>query len=94
MQEGFSMPVISLFYGIVVRMYKENSQKHKKPHIHAEYSGDEVVVALDGEVLEGKITAAKMKLLEAWMEIHHDDLQANWNLLSNGEQFFRIDPLK
>jgi hypothetical protein len=52
MQEGFSMPVLSLFYGIVVRMYKENSKKHKKPHIHAEYSGDEVVVALDGEVKE------------------------------------------
>lgn len=37
---------------------------------------------------------AKMKLLDAWMEIHRDDLEANWNLLSKGEQFFRIDPLK
>lgn len=35
-----------------------------------------------------------MKLLEAWMEIHHDDLEANWTLLFNGEQFFRIDPLR
>ena len=29
-----------------------------------------------------------------WMEIHRDELEANWKLLSNGEQFFRIDPLK
>ncbi|WP_347474449.1 hypothetical protein [Faecalibacterium prausnitzii] len=36
----------------------------------------------------------KLKLLEAWVVIHHDDLEANWKLLSNGEQFFRIDPLK
>ena len=64
------------------------------PHIHAEYSGDEVVVALDGTILEGSIPKAKMKLLEAWMVIHHEDLDANWKLLSNGEQFFRIDPLK
>ena len=35
-----------------------------------------------------------MKLPDAWMEIHHDELEANWTLLSRGEQFFRIDPLK
>lgn len=36
----------------------------------------------------------KRKMLEVWMEIHREDLEANWKLLSNGEQFFRIDPLK
>jgi len=35
-----------------------------------------------------------MKLLEAWMEIHKEDLEANWKILKKGEQFFRIDPLK
>ena len=87
------MPVLSMFFGIIVRMYKELGGKHNAPHIHAEYSGDEVV-ALDGTVLEGGLPRAKMKLLEAWMEIHRDELEANWKLLSNGEQFFRIDPLK
>lgn len=47
------------------------------PHIHAEYSGDEVVVALDGTVLEGSIPKSKMKLLDAWMEIHCEDLEVN-----------------
>ena len=89
-----NVPVLSMFFGIIVRMYKELGGKHNKPHIHAEYSGDEVVVALDGTVLEGGLPKAKMKLLEAWMEIHRDELEANWRLLSNGEQFFRIDPLK
>ncbi len=88
------MPVLSTFFGIIVRMYKENGGKHKMPHIHAEYSGDEVVVTLDGEILEGEIPKAKMKLLDAWMEIHREDLEANWTLLSSGEQFFRIDPLR
>ncbi len=46
------MPVLSMFFGIIVRMYREVSGKHNMPHIHAEYSGDEVVVALDGTVLE------------------------------------------
>ena len=88
------MLVLSIFYGIIVRMYRETGGRHNLPHIHAEFSGDEVVIALDGTVLEGEIPKGKMKLLEAWMEIHHDDLEANWKLLSNGEQFFRIDPLK
>jgi hypothetical protein len=88
------MPTLSVFFGIIVRMYREESSKHRLPHLHAEYSGSEVVVALDGTVLEGKIPGNKMKLLDAWMEIHKDDLDANWRLLSAGEQFFRIEPLR
>lgn len=88
------MPVLSTFFGIIVRMYRERGGKHNVPHIHAEYSGNEVVVALNGTILEGSIPKPKMKLLDAWMEIHHEDLEANWKLLSNGEQFFRIDPLR
>ena len=88
------MPVLSTFFGIIVRMYNEKGSKHNVPHIHVEYSGDELVIALDGTILEGEIPKSKMKLLEAWMEIHQEDLKANWRLLSNGEQFFRIDPLR
>ena len=64
------------------------------PHIHAEYSGAEVVVALDGSVLEGDFPKNKMKLLVAWMEIHHEDLEANWKLLSKNEPFLKIEPLR
>ena len=88
------MPVLSMFFGIIVRMYREVGGKHNLPHIHAEFSGEEVVVSLDGDVLEGGLPKNKMKLLLAWMEIHHDELVANWRLLSAGEQFFRIDPLR
>lgn len=88
------MPVLSSFYGIIIRMYMEKGGKHNQPHIHVEYSGEEIVVALDGTILEGSIPRGKLKLLDAWMEIHKEELAANWTLLSNGEQFFRIDPLK
>jgi len=36
----------------------------------------------------------KKKLVEAWIEIHKEDLQANWKLLDEGEPFFKIEPLK
>ncbi len=90
------MPVLSMFYGIIVRMYREEGGKHNMPHVHAEYSGDEIVIALDGRVLEGDkyFPMNKSKMIEFWMEFHRVELEANWKLLSNGEQFFRIDPLK
>lgn len=88
------MPVLSIFYGIIVRMYCEIGGKHNLPHIHAEYSGEEVVMTFDGTILEGTFPKNKLKLLEAWVEIHKEDLEANWKLLSDGEQHFRIDPLK
>ncbi len=88
------MPVLSIFFGIIVRMYREVGGKHNLPHIHAEYSGEEIVMTFDGTVLEGTFPKNKLKLLEAWVEIHKEDLEANWKLLSDGEQHFRIDPLK
>lgn len=87
------MPVLSMFFGIIVRMYREVGGRHSLPHVHAEFSGDETVVALDGTVLEGFLPRNKMKLHLAWMEIHHDELETNWSLLERGEQRFRIDPL-
>ena len=88
------MPVISTFYGIIVRIYKENDAKHKTPHIHAEYSGEEIVMDFGGNTLEGQIPKNKRTLLEAWIEIHHDELEADWELISHGERVFRIDPLR
>lgn len=90
------MPVLSMFFGIIVRMYREEGGKHNTPHLHAEYAGEEIVMALDGTVLEGErgFPRNKRKMLEVWMEIHREDLEANWRLLSKGEQFFRIDPLR
>ena len=31
---------------------------------------------------------------DGWMEIHREDLEANWKLLSSGDGFFKIEPLK
>ncbi|MCL2695025.1 MAG: DUF4160 domain-containing protein [Clostridiales bacterium] len=88
------MPTLSMFFGIIVTMYREVGGRHKVPHFHAEYQGEEVVVCLDGQVLEGDIPGKKLKLVLAWAEIHHDELLANWKLLSEGREYFKIDPLR
>lgn len=88
------MPTLSMFYGIIVRMYAEKDGQHHTPHIHASFSGHEIVIDLTGNVIEGDIPKGKMKLLLAWIEIHQDELEANWRLLCDGEPAFKIEPLK
>ena len=89
------MPAISMFYGIIVYMYFMDNRQHNKPHVHAKYQEDEVIVTIpDGEILEGKIPHSKMKLLQAWIELHKDELVADWELAVSGQQPFKIDPLR
>jgi len=88
------MPVLSMFYGIIIRMQSEKGGKHHVPHIHVICGDDESVFSLDGEKLEGTIQNSKMKLVVAWIEIHKEELKANWKLLEEGEGFFKIEPLK
>ena len=88
------MPVLSVFFGIIVRMQSERGGKHHLPHIHIIFSDNEAVFTLDGEQIEGEIPPNKKKLVEAWIEIHREDLEANWKLLNEGEQAFRIEPLR
>ena len=84
-----------MFYGIIVYLYFKDNKQHNKPHIHVRYQEDEVIVAIpDGEVLEGSIPNNKMKLLQAWIEIHKDELIADWELALSGQQPYKIDPLR
>ena len=89
------MPSISMFYGIVIYMYFKDNRQHNKPHIHARYQGNEAVFTIpDGELLEGNIPNSKIKLVQAWIELHKDELVANWELTVSGEQPYKIDPLR
>ncbi len=88
------MPTLSIFFGIIIKMYRELGGKHNLPHLHAEYQDFEAVITFEGEVLEGSLPPKKMKLVQAWIEIRKEDLEANWKLLSEGQETFRIDPLR
>jgi hypothetical protein len=84
-----------MFYGIIVSLYFVDNKRHKKPHIHARYQQWEAVLSLpDGKVLEGELPPAKMRLLVAWVEIHKDELLADWELAVSGQQPYKIEPLR
>lgn len=84
-----------MFYGIIISMYYLDNKQHNLPHIHVKYQGEEAVVSIiDGQILEGTLKTNKMKLVQAWIEIHNEELMADWTLAINGETIFKIDPLK
>lgn len=89
------MPTISMFYGIVVMIYYYDNKQHNLPHIHVRYQGTKAVFSIEtAEMIEGDLPRKQQKLVSAWMEIHKEELIANWELAITGEQPYKIEPLK
>ena len=89
------MPTISMFYGILVSMYALDTQKHHSPHIHVRYAEHRASIEIPtGETLEGSLPSKQMKLVQAWIVLHSDELMADWVLAAAGETPYKIDPLR
>ena len=54
------MPILSMFYGIVIRMYFFDDRRHGMPHVHAEYAGKQAVFNIEnGDMLAGDLPSRK-----------------------------------
>jgi len=85
------VPVISTFFGIVVRMlYRE----HEPAHFHAEYQGQVGKFDFAGRMIVGDIRSnTAQRLVRKWALQHSSELQANWEKMHAGEPLDRIAPL-
>jgi hypothetical protein len=84
-----------MFYGVIIYMYFFDDKKHSNPNIHAEYAEHSMAISIpDGEILAGSFPKKQLKMVQAWIVIHEDELMADWKLAINGHDLFRIDPLK
>ena len=89
------MPTISMFYGILVSIYAFDIEKHHSPHIHVRYNEFNTTIEIpSGKVLDGDLPKRQMKLVQAWIELHSDELMADWILACEGQTPFKIDPLR
>ena len=85
------MPVLSMFYGVIISMFYKD---HNPPHIHIQYAEYNAIVDFNGNILEGELPVKQRKLIEAWIVLHQDELYANWQLAKDKQNMFKIDPLK
>ncbi len=89
------MPVISMFYGIIIRLYTLDNTHHHLAHIHAKYAEFEASIDIEnGEILAGELPRKQLRLVQAWIELHRDELKADWELAANGENPYKIEPLR
>lgn len=81
------MPEISRFYGIVVKMFFND---HNPPYFKVEYGGFEANILIEnGNILNGDLPISKLKLVQAWAEIHKEELLKIWNT----KEFHKVKPL-
>ena len=67
---------------------KKNGGKHHVPHIHVVCADEEVVLDLEGNVLEGKLKSSKMKLV-----LVSPYIQGSWyGMLKDSAYFKSVKP--
>jgi len=85
------MPIISVFFGIVVRMFYDD---HNPPHIHVEYQGSKALLDFRGNILKGDWQSrTALKLVREWIDLRQEELLGDWELARQGREMKRIDPL-
>ena len=86
------MPIISLFFGIAVRMFYN---EHEPAHFHVEHQGQLAKFDFDGRVIAGAIRSkTARRLIRQWAVLHRRELEANWRKMKQGRPFDRIEPLE
>jgi hypothetical protein len=88
------MPELSRFQGMIIKLLYLDDEKHHKPHIHVYYGEYEASIGIDGELLSGSLPLKKLKLIQAWLILHEDELYVAWNNAVKGQEFNSIEPLK
>ena len=86
------MPTISLFYGVVIRMY---NREHGPPHFHAYYAEHDAAIVIETlEVLEGSLPRRALSLVLEWASQHRAELAEDWRLAMAQQPTRRIAPLR
>ena len=85
------MPTISMFYGILIRMFFND---HAPPHFHARYGEFEATVDIGTlEVIQGQLPRRALGLVQEWAMIHREELLADWGCCRDKTAPAKIEPL-
>jgi hypothetical protein len=89
------MPEISRFFGIIITIYMEIEEVHQIPHFHARYGEYQASFSIDPIVqLAGALPRRQQRLVEAWAELHQDELRGNWLRVQVGQAPTRVRGLE
>jgi hypothetical protein len=79
------MAEIARFLGIIISLYLETGAQHHHPHFHVRYNEYKAVYGITPVVqLTGALPLRQQRIVEAWAEIHQQELQAAWDAVQRG----------
>jgi hypothetical protein len=85
------MPTISMFYGIIIKMFFDD---HAPPHFHVEYAEFKALVNIkDLFIMEGCLPKRAEAMVLDWAAHHQSELIEDWNLCMKRSQPKPIQPL-
>jgi hypothetical protein len=86
------MPTISVFFGIMIRMYYDD---HAPPHFHAYYGSESAVIEIETlRVVRGRLSRRVSALVLEWSSEYRVELLANWFRAQRHEPLMPIEPLE
>ena len=86
------MPIISAFFGIVIRMFY---REHEPAHFHAEYQGQQAKFDFSGKMIAGDMKSkTARRLIKQWASAHRAELEGNWGKMKKGRTLEKIAPLE
>jgi hypothetical protein len=86
------VPVVSVFFGIVIRMFY---QEHGPPHFHAEHQGQQATFDFTGRLVAGQFRSRTgLRLIRQWAALHAPELERNWTRIEAAKPLERIPPLE
>ena len=92
--EVLTMPELSRFEGIIVKVLYNDDVQHHKPHVHVYYGEYNAAVGVDGELLAGSLPVRQLRMVVGWLALHEEEAYAAWNKAVRGEPFEKIQPLR
>ncbi|MCL2520731.1 MAG: DUF4160 domain-containing protein [Spirochaetaceae bacterium] len=84
------MAELSRFLGIIISLMFFDNIKHHKPHVHVKYGEYEASIAVDGEILAGRLPSRQFKIVVGWLATHQDEVYEAWNKAMHGKPFDKI----
>jgi hypothetical protein len=84
------MPVVSRFDGITIYL---NYEDHNPPHFHARYGEEEILVEIQSGTVTGTLSRRALRLVLEWLELHRDELMADWLRARDRKPLIPIPPL-
>jgi microcystin-dependent protein len=84
------MPTIAVIDGVRIVMWPKD---HLPPHLHAIYAESEAQISIrTGDVLKGKLPAAKLRAVQAWLAANRPEVAYMWrDIVERNGKGRRID---